>query len=146
MSRTTFLIAVIAFIALVAAGVSVALGELNRMVYPAGPVRALTLQEKSPGIYHVKFLGEELRVELPAGLAPEHIPGHAGELIREVQKIIGGAGQNFKQHGEKALKNYLTVLQESAVNLAGEVYCRALDTIEQLPLPQRQHFVRDRDY
>jgi len=45
------------------------LAEFNHMIRPAGPVVAFSIKNTEPGVYRMKFFGEEIAAELPVSNA-----------------------------------------------------------------------------
>lgn len=114
------------FVLVVASGVSVALSEFNRMVYIPGGARAFKVDYVGPGCCQAEFLGEKIKIELPAamiGFNPREEALKVSESVKEASlqvKITGGqvlkrtlaANCNFASEKITVINNRLSVLAD----------------------------------
>lgn len=133
MSWIKYKLTVLFFIAAVAAGVSVTLSEFNRMVYPAGPVGSFSLKGGGSDIYHLEFLGEKIRVELPVSFVTslftketvESGKGHAAEAFK-----------NLTRDGGPVVEELLYRLKDAGGKMASDIDSRVSEIRKAVPFKE----------
>lgn len=111
MSRAGYLLAILLFILVVMAGVSVVLTEFNRMIRPAAPVNALNLEAAGNSTYRVEILGEEAGVKLPGDLSP------AEEMFKKSHAALVEAMCLMRVKAGHVSDNWRPALQETGKRL-----------------------------
>lgn len=131
MNWTKYKYAILLLTAVVAVGVSITLSRFNHRVCPSTPVRAFGLEDSGSGAYQVEFLGEKIRLELPADLVMEfYDPKKLKESREYMVKNLVSMSCNVVED----LSRSVTKLNDVEADLAAELTTYAYKMKEQIQL------------